>query len=225
MELQSRLQQKGKERFDYDNRPQVNYIHNGSQRIETSRGCPHLCPFCYEPNKLKVFPLPATTKDFVQILDMNFLWQPDVVDRIKQLKNRGTKYEAVCGFDFRYMTQEIANALKEARFVKVRIAWDWYMRDQYKINDALQMLMRAGYKAKELSCFVVTNWKIPVLECERKLDLLKVWNVKVCDCCFDGGYKQAIPEHWTQEEIKEFRAKCRKHNQLVNFRIDPECEG
>jgi len=28
--------------------------------------------------------------------------------------------------------------------------------------------------------------------------------------------------YWTEQEIKEFRHKVRKHNQLVNFGIDPE---
>ncbi len=222
MELQTRLRQKEKGRYDYGNSPQINYTQGNVQRIETSRGCPHTCPYCYEPDTLKVFKIPEITKPFVQILDMNFLWQPDIEERIWSLLKPKTKYEAVCGFDHRLLTQEIAAALKATRFVKVRIAWDWYMKDQYKIKDALKMLYNAGYKPKDLSCFMVTNWKIPKAECERKLDLMKVWNVKVCDCCFDGGYSNAVPEHWTSEEIKEFRARCRKHNQIVLFGIDPE---
>ena len=148
MQLQSRLQQKDKGRFDYGDLPQVNYTHNGCQRIETSRGCPHLCPFCYEPNKQEVFSLPKIKRDSVQILDMNFLWQPDIVDRIGELYQPKVEYEAVCGFDFRLMTQEIAYALKKAKFVKVRIDWDWYMKDQYKIKDTIKILISACYKAK-----------------------------------------------------------------------------
>ena len=30
------------------------------------------------------------------------------------------------------------------------------------------------------------------------------------------------PIYWNYEEIKEFRSKVRKHNQLINFEIDPE---
>jgi hypothetical protein len=84
------------------------------------------------------------------------------------------------------------------------------------------MFKRAGYRSEDLSVFMIVNWKIPITECEKKLDLLKVWNVKVCDCCYDGGYKLAKPMFWTPEQIKRFRAKCRKHNQLVRFKIDPE---
>ena len=56
-----------------------------------------------------------------------------------------------------------------------------------------------------------------------KLDLCKVWNVKVADCYFDNQLSPNIkPIHWKEDKIKTFRRKCRKHNQLVNFKIDPE---
>jgi hypothetical protein len=226
MEIQKRLV--GKEDFKtVYNYPQVNYIKGGVQRIETSRGCPRLCPYCKEPDKLEVFDIPRIISNCVEILDMNFLWQPNILDRIKQLgrikvNNKVVYYDEVCGFDFRFMSQEIANELKKSRFINIRIAWDWYMNDQYKIKDCLKMLFNAGFSKKEISCFMIVNWKIPKKECERKMDLLKIWNIKICDCCYDGGYKIAVPEFWEQGEIEDFRADCRKHNQLVNFEIDPE---
>lgn len=51
---------------------------------------------------------------------------------------------------------------------------------------------------------------------------MKVWNVKVCDCCYDGGYKNAIPIYWTQKEVDDIRLKSRKHNQLVLLGMDPQ---
>ena len=219
--MQTRLIQKDYRRREVD-KEQINYVVDEIQRLKTSEGCPHLCPYCYEPDELKVFPIPKIIKDYVQILDMNFLWQPDVIERIRQLKRPKAVYEAVCGFDFRFMNQEIANELKKSRFIKIRIAWDWRLKDQYKIKDCIDMFLKAGYKRHDISCFILTNWKIPKSECEKKLDLLKVWHIKVCDCCYDGGYAIAIPEFWAEQEIREFRAKCRKHNQIVNFKIDPE---
>jgi len=211
-------------------KPQYIKVIGNRQRIELSRGCPHNCPFCYEPTELEVFPIPRIVRNYVEILDMNFLYQPNIIERIHQLgeirvNDKVVYYEAVCGFDFRLLTQEIANALKKARFIKPRMAWDWFLKDQYKIKDAINMLLKAGYKRRDISLFMIVNWKIPKEECERKLDLMKVWNIKVCDCCYDGGYRYAIPEHWTKQELIEFRAKCRKHNQLVNFGIDPEIKS
>lgn len=58
------------------------------------------------------------------------------------------------------------------------------------------------------------------------MDLCKVWNVQMADCYFDNQLSPNIkPIHWTEEQIREFRHKVRKHNQLVNFGIDPEFGG
>lgn len=199
------------------------------QRIETHRGCPHDCPFCGEPRELSIFPIPELKRNYVEILDMNFLYQPDIIKRIIQLSkikvnDKVIKYEEICGLDYRLLTQDIADALKKSRFVKPRIAWDGPPAHQYKIKDTIKILTKANYKPKEIMVFMIVNWRISKYECEQKLDLLKVWNVKVCDCCFDGGYKNAKPKRWSLPELKEFRSKCRKHNQLINFGIDPELD-
>lgn len=71
--------------------------------------------------------------------------------------------------------------------------------------------------------FMVCNWKTSFDVNMRKLDLLKVWRCQVSDCWFDNQLPPNVqPVHWTLEHIKLFRAKCRKHNQLVTFGIDPE---
>jgi hypothetical protein len=224
--VQVRLTRKPKYKTTY-NRPQYNKVKGNIQRIETHRGCPHQCPFCYEPPIDVTFPLPEIVKNKVQILDMNFFAQQNVLQRIRELgeikvNDKIVHYEEVCGFDYRFLTQEIAYALKKARFKKVRFAWDWGYKEQFKIKDAINMMLKAGYKRKDISMFMIVNYTISREECEKKLDLLKVWNSKVCDCCFDGGYKYCVPEYWTQKDLTEFRAKCRKHNQLVNFGVDPE---
>jgi hypothetical protein len=206
---------------------QYNYVKGDKQRIELHRGCPWGHEYCYEPKIDEDFPIPELVKNHVEILDMNLLARKDVLQVLKDLclkmvHNKVVHYEAVCGFDFRFLTQDIADWLKLARFINIRLAWDGTLSDQYRIKDALQMLLKAGYKAKEISFFMIVNWRIPRVECERKLDLLKVWNVKVCDCCYDGGYRYATPLLWTRKDLTMFRAKCRTHNLLVLFGIYPE---
>lgn len=210
-----------------------------AQQIETCNGCPNNCEYCYEEQKLTVFNIPEITKNYVHILDMNFLYQLNVIERIRQLgsqkvNNKVIYYELVCGLDHRRLTQEIANELKANRFIKPRIAWDYEFGLQYKIKDSLEILKRAKYKPKEISVFVLANWKIPYEECLRKLDLLKIWNVKINDCCYDNGYPKSREEFydpkgrfegkrfWEYDDIVTFRSKSRKHNQLVLFGIDPE---
>ena len=225
---QTRLVKKRKAIFGTTwGKPQYIRVIGDVQRIETHRGCPWQHEYCYEPKEMIDFPIPEIVKNQVQILDMAFLCRHDVLDTIIKLgkvrvNNKVVHYEAVCGFDFRFLTQEIADALKIARFVKPRMAWDGSFMDQYKIHDTIKMLLKAGYKRKEIMLFMIVNWRISRRECERKLDLMKVWRVKVCDCCYDGGYKHCTPDLWTANDLKEFRAECRKHNQLVNFGIDPE---
>jgi len=198
------------------------------QWIRITEGCPHNCPWCYEPTEIKLFGIPKIIRNDVTIMDMNLLAKKEALDIIKEL---GTKrvndkvvyYHLNAGLDYRFMTQEIANAIKEIRFKNNRLAWDWGMNHQYKLKDAIQHLLKAGYSEKEITIYMVCNYKISYEECCRKLDLLKVWNVKCIDCWYDNQTSpNIIPIHWNDEQIKTFRKKCRKHNQLVNFKIDPE---
>jgi len=226
MSCASQLTLAPKIRTTYD-KPQYNYVKGYRQRIELHRGCPWQHEYCYEPKIDEDFPIPELTKNYVEILDMNLLARKNVLSLIWQLKNakvngKKVKFQAVCGFDFRFLTPTIALSLKAANFVRPRMAWDGPFSDQMKIKDAVETLVKVGYKRKEISLFIIVNWKVPYAECLRKLDLMKVWNVKVCDCCYDGGYKYATPFYWTQKELTNFRRISRKHNQLVLFGIDPE---
>ena len=209
--------------------PQYNKIKGNIQRIELHRGCPwsKIHDYCYEPFEHEDFPIPELKRNKVQILDMNFLARKDARNIIKELgaklvNRKVVYYELVCGIHFEYITKELADILKASRFIRPRIAWDGYLKDQKKIKNAIKILIAAGYKRNEIMLFMIVNWRISYLECLRKLDLMKVWGVKVCDCCYDGGYKHAIPEYWTLKEMNDIRLKCRKHNQLVLFGIDPQ---
>ncbi len=209
--------------------PQYGAVKGNVQRIELHRGCPwaNVHDYCYEPIEHEDFPIPELTKNQVQILDMNFLARKDALDIIKELaskrvNDRVIHYELICGIHFSYLTQELADLLKASRFVRPRLAWDGPLDDQMKLKDAVKTLVRAGYNPNEIMLFMIVNWRVPYSECLRKLDLMKVWGVKVCDCCYDGGYKCAVPEYWTLKEIADIRLKCRKHNQLVLFEIDPQ---
>lgn len=208
------------------------------QWIRLSEGCPHNCPYCYEPQEIKVFDVPEIVRNTVKIMDMNILCKPEALNIIEEL---GTKrvngkmvyYEFVCGIDYRFLTQEVADALHKNRFGRfnkkgvfykgVRIAWDWLYKDQLEIRDAVKMLIKAGFKPNSIMIFMICNWRIPFLENCKKLDLCKVWNVQVADCYFDNQtHPNVIPEFWNTDENDLFRDKCRKHNQLVNYGIDPE---
>jgi pyruvate-formate lyase-activating enzyme len=193
------------------------------KKIQFTKGCPNGCEYCYEPTEIEyLYPDIPKNKECVQILDMNFLCNPNAKSFLNALIGQNKSYELVCGIDYRRIDIETASLMKKAKFIKIRWAWD-YNFGQQKIHKKIKdMFLKVGYKPNDLSVFIIVNWKIPYIDCVKKLDLLKVWNVKVNDCCYDGGYRLAKAKYWTPEQIKRFRKMCRKHNQIVNFGIDPE---
>jgi hypothetical protein len=156
------------------------------------------------------------------------LCQKEALSIIKKLgdirvNGKVVYYELVCGVDYRYMTKDIAIALKASRFRNIRIAWDSSFGQQCKIKSSVEMLLKVGYRPNEIMIFCICNWRISFSENMRKMDLCKIWNVKMADCYFDNQISPNInPIYWTSEEIKTFRHNVRKHNQMVNFRIDPQ---
>jgi hypothetical protein len=203
------------------------------QWIRLSEGCPNGCPYCreaFENPKLIVFEIPEIIRNDVKILDMNLLCHPEALEMIRELgrrkvNNKVVYYELLCGVDYRFLTQELAVALKQARFKNIRLAWDHSIRLQKEIKTASQLLLNAGYSPKDIMVFMICNWRITFEDNLKKMDLCKVWNFQIADCYFDNQLSPNIkPIHWTEEQIKEFRHKVRKHNQIVNFRIDPELE-
>ena len=208
-----------------------NIITDDYQVIRLSEGCPHKCPWCYEWKEIgddwKIFPLPEIVRRDIRITDMNILAKPEALEIINQFRDIRLDKKVVypwfvCGIDYRFLTDEIAQALKNNRFVNIHIAWDWRYSDQKRIKAAVGCLKKAGYR--EISIFMICNHPaVSYKENMLKLDLCKYWRCKVNDCYYDNQLSpNIIPIAWTHEQIKLFRKKVRKHNQIVGFGIDPE---
>ena len=201
------------------------------QWIRLSEGCPNDCEYCYEPKEYKVFDIPVIMRNHVKITDMNLLCKPQALEIIEELGRRKSAgkcvyYELICGIDYRFLNVELAVALKQARFKNIRLAWDHGFSLQKKIKGSIKLLQNAGYSSKDIMVFMVCNWKISFEDNCRKMDLCKVWGVKIADCWFDNQVSPNIkPIHWTEEQIKLFRKRIRNHNHLINFGIDPEAKG
>ena len=198
------------------------------QWIRITEGCPNNCEYCYEPIEQKYFEIPKITRNKVKIMDMNLICKDKSAQIIKDLgnikvNNKVVYYELICGIDYRYLTHYLADNLKKSRFKNIRLAWDYQFSKQKLIKKSLEMLFKAGYKPRDITIFMICNWKTSYKDNKRKVDLCKVWNVKVADCWYDNQLSPNIkPIFWTKKEIKDFRKTCRKHNQLVLFKIDPE---
>lgn len=209
----------------------LNIITPEYQVIRLSEGCPWKCPWCYE-NKFigddwKVFPIPELVRNEIRIVDMNLLAKKEAIDYIQFFEKERVGGKVVypwlvCGIDYRFLTLEIAQALKDSRFVNIHIAWDWRYSDQKKMKKAVDMLKKVGYR--EISIFMVCNHPaVSYKENCKKLDLCRYWGVKVNDCWFNNQISPNIePIGWNHDDIKSFRKAVRKHNQIVLFGVDPE---
>jgi hypothetical protein len=214
------------------NKGSYNKYDHKEQWIRISDGCPNKCPYCRESFENGVvpiyYPIPDIVRNDVKIIDMNLLYKPRVKEILKELgskrpNNKVVYYELVCGVDYRYIDEEMAKLLKENRFINIRLAWDWELTRQRDIKKVVEYLIKAGYKSNDITVFMICNWKIKYEDCLQKLDLCKVWRVKVADCYFDNQLMPNVkPIFWTTKQIEDFRHRCRKHNQIVNFGIDPE---
>jgi len=202
------------------------------QWIRISEGCPNNCEFCRETKEngaiARVFSVPDIVRNKVKIMDMNLMYKKSCISILdflgsQRVNNKVVYYELVCGIDYRFMNQDKADALKRNRFKNIRLAWDHKIQEQKKIKTCYNELKKAGYSARDITVFMICNWKVSYQDNLFKLDLCKVWGVKVADCWFDNQLSPNIkPIHWSIEQIKDFRKRVRKHNQLVNFGIDPE---
>lgn len=198
------------------------------QLIKISYGCPNSCNYCFASKDMKVYPIPEINRNLVKITDENMMVFPQAVQWMnelgsKKVNNRVVYYELICGIDFRNMSKEKALALKNNRFINLRLAWDFGYILKDKIVNTINWLTDSGYKSKDLSVFMLTNWKMPYEECLKKLETLWKLKVKINDCCWNSTYRKPIPAYWTLEEIKSFRKAARKHNHLVLFDgYDPE---
>lgn len=209
-----------------------NKFNETEQWIRISEGCPNDCEFCRETKECGkepiYFDIPEIVRNNVKIMDMNLIYKPkciEILDHLGSQKVNGkvVYYELICGIDWRFMTQEKANALRLNRFKNIRLAWDHGFGFQKQIKNCVDMLFKAGYKPKDISCFMVCDWKVPYETNLKKMDLCKIWNIKINDCWFDNTLSPNFQcNYWALEQCKDFRKKCRKHNQMVLFKIDPE---
>ena len=197
-------------------------IIKGNQWIRISEGCPNNCVYCGE-TKINgkdpiYYPIPKIRSNYVKILDMNLISKPralKIIQKLGSLKfnNKVITYELQCGIDYRYLTQDLANALKKNRFVRIRLAWDYRYNQAYQIYDVINMLIKARYKRNSIQVFMLANHLIKPREYIRKLQTLAFWGVQVSDCWFDNQKKGSVkPIHWPESDIKLISSMCSDHN-------------
>jgi len=221
------------------------------------RGCIRRCDFCgtwrLEPSRVDKSPeglireLSTVGKNKVIFYDNNFLANRHVKEILEALADlRVRKRVVVCesqsGFDGRLLdaSPELAELVKKARFRNVRIAWDNSFDDAPSIRRQVGLLTAAGYSPKDLSVFILYNYKVPYSECRRKLEYCAKLGVQISDCRYrpldaladkyrplasprdvqEAGYHIHAESGWTDQKVRDFRRRVREHNIWIRYAKD-----
>ncbi len=130
----------------------------------TSRGCVRNCEFCVVPKKEGRFNQTAEIKDLINpksnvitLLDNNFTADPYMVDKCKEIKERGLTVDISQGIDVRLLTDKQAKALSEIKHLRsVHYAWD-LMKHEKQVMKGIKTLTNHIKKYKQM-CFMLVGF-------------------------------------------------------------------
>ena len=231
--------------------PDYSLVDVDYQIIHTSRGCIRKCGFCgtykIEPNwTCKNSIKDEIVKKKLIFYDNNLLANQYIEDILKELielkKEKKISYlESQSGFDGRILRKKpyLAKMLKDAGFKNPKIAWDYGIKQAPKIKEQIDLLIDAGFTAKEISIFMIYNYEPNYEEMEEKRVKCAEWGVQITDCryrpldaTFDNysSFKtkgQTSKDYyiheecgWTDQKVRKFRRNIRRHNICMRHEVD-----
>ena len=215
------------------------------QILHTQRGCYRRCKtcgvYCIEPKlEFRKSIKDLIHKERVIFYDNNILLNPHIERILSELvllkrKKVIKSCESQSGFDGRILRTSpyLAKRLKEAGFVKVKIAWDNSIKNWRIRQKEIDILKDAGFQPRLMSVFVLYNHEQTFEELENKRRYCWEWGVQVTNCRyrpldalddqFHGRKKNQTSEdyyihpNWTDKEVKKFNQNVRRHNMCLRF--------
>jgi len=130
----------------------------------TSRGCIRQCGFCIVPPKEGKLHSVANISDLLNpksnvliLLDNNITADPDVIDKLHEIRDRGLVVDITQGIDIRLLTPEIAQALSEVKHLRsLHYAWD-LMSFERPIMDGIKLLSNF-LSTRAHKCFILVGY-------------------------------------------------------------------
>lgn len=130
----------------------------------TSRGCIRNCEFCFVPPKEGAFKQVARIgellnpkSDVLILMDNNLTADPDVIDKLHEIRDRDLEVDITQGIDVRLLTPEIARALSEVKHLRsVHYAWD-LMGFEKQVMNGINVLSKHVKPYKHL-CMMLTGY-------------------------------------------------------------------
>lgn len=130
----------------------------------TSRGCIRQCGFCFVPKKEGRFHQVAEIKDLINprsnviiLHDNNLTADPDCIEKLHEIRDRGLLVDINQGCDVRLMTPEIAQALSEVKHLRsLHYAWD-LMEYEKPVLEGIKLLSRFVKPWRHM-CFMLVGY-------------------------------------------------------------------
>jgi radical SAM superfamily enzyme YgiQ (UPF0313 family) len=130
----------------------------------TSRGCVRRCPFCVIPAKEGQLRQAQEIRDIVNpksnvviLHDNNLTADPNCLEKLREIRERGLIVDINQGCDVRLMTDEIAAALNGVRHLRsLHYAWD-LMKHENQVINGIKTLSRFVRPYRHM-CFMLTGF-------------------------------------------------------------------
>jgi len=217
------------------------------QIIHASRGCIRRCAFCgtyeIEPEYIPKETIASEiVRRHVVFYDNNLLANPhigrilgEVADA--RIEGRVVSCESQSGIDGRLLLlkPELAAMLKNARFRNPRIAWDGGLSQREAIREQLEILLGAGFAARDIQVFMLYNHRLSAKTLMAKVQQCSEWGVQVADCrfrpldLFHDGYlprstsqedhEYYVHSGWTDTAVRGLRREVRSNNICIRYGI------
>lgn len=145
----------------------------------TSRGCVRNCGFCFVPRKEGKLHHVAEIKDLINprsnvliLLDNNLTADPDCIEKLHEIRDRGLIVDITQGIDVRLITPEIAKALSEVKLLRsLHYAWD-LMDSEKQVLAGIKVLAKYVKLWKHM-CFLLTGYNTLTTEDEYRFTKLR----------------------------------------------------
>lgn len=130
----------------------------------TSRGCVRTCGFCIVPKSEGELRQENEIKDLLNprsnvliLLDNNLTADPYVLDKLREIKERGLVVDITQGIDIRLLTPETAHALSEVKHLRsIHYAWD-LMNFERTVLEGIKILSQ-HIKVWKHMCFMLVGF-------------------------------------------------------------------
>ena len=170
----------------------------------TSRGCIRSCGFCVVPKKEGRLHHVAEIRDLLNsrsnvliLLDNNITADPDCIEKLHEIRDRGLVTDITQGIDVRLMTPEIAKALSEVKLLRsLHYAWD-LMEFEDQVMRGIKILMQYVPVWKHM-CFMLIGFNTSFEEDIYRFTKLTEMGVDPYIMPYNKQYKSEKLRHFTR---------------------------